>query len=87
MSLSPLQRKLTTWAQHDTTLQKNITFTSKENRVVIHIQKALWRRLEPLFNRNKKLYASREVKETALASEGQLSSRPETKNTVNRCVP
>ena len=70
MSLSPLQRKLTTWAQHDTTLQKNITFTSKENRVVIHIQKALWRRLEPLFNRNKKLYASREVKETALASEG-----------------
>ena len=87
MSLSPLQRKLTTWAQHDTTLQKNITFTSKENRVVIHIQKALWRRLEPLFNRNKKLYASREVKETALASEGQLSCRPETKNTVNRCVP
>ena len=70
MSLSALQRKLTTWAQHDATLQKNITFKSKENRVVIHIQKALWRRLEPLFNRNKKLYASREVKETALASEG-----------------
>ena len=70
MSLSALHRKLTTWAQHDTTLQKNITFTSKENRVVIHIQKALWRRLEPLFNRNKKLYASREVKEIALASEG-----------------
>ena len=33
----------------------------------------------------KKLYASKEVKENALASEGK-SSRPETKTTVNRYV-
>ena len=45
----------------------------------------VWRKLEPLFNRNKKLYASKEVKENALASEGK-SCRPETKTTVNRYV-
>ena len=38
--------------------------------------------MEPLFSRNKKLYASKEVKENALASEG----KPETITTVNRYV-
>ena len=37
----------------------------------MQIQKALWRKLEPLFSRNKKLYASKEVKENAFASEGK----------------
>ena len=51
----------------------------------MQIQKALWRKLEPLFSRNKKLYASKEVKENVLASEGK-SCRQETITTVNRYV-
>ena len=65
--------------------RKTLYSRTKENRLVIHIQKALWRKLEPLFSRNKKLYASKEVKENALASEGK-SCRPETITTVNRYV-
>ena len=42
-----------------------------------------WRNLEPLFSCNKKLYASKEVRENALASEGK-SCRPETITTI--CV-
>ena len=80
------------WAQRDTTLQSTLQkkhfylhSRTNKNRLVIQIQKALWRKLEPLFSRNKKLYASKEVKENALASEGK-SCRPETKTTVNRYV-
>ena len=62
--------------------RKTLYSRTKENRLVIHIQKALWRKLEPLFSRNKKLYASKEVKENALASEGK-SCPPETITTVN----
>ena len=57
--------------------RKTLHSRTKEIRLVIQIQKALWRKLEPLFSRNKKkLYASEEVKEIALASEGK-SCRPE----------
>ena len=63
--------------------RKTLHSRTKENRLVIQIQKALWRKLEPLFSRNKKLYASKEVKENAFASEGK-SCRPETITTVNR---
>ena len=78
------------WAQPDTTLQKNQHFylhsRTNKNRLVIQIQKALWRKLEPLFSRNKMHYASKtEVTENALALEGK-SFRPDTKTTVNRCV-
>ena len=78
------------WAQRDTTLQKNNIFIYihrlTKNRLVIQIQKALWRKLEPLFSRNKMLYASKtEVTENALALEGK-SFRPDTKTTVNRYV-
>ena len=65
--------------------RKTLHSRTKENRLVIQIQKALWRKLEPLFSRNNKLYPSIEVKENALASEGK-SCRPETITTVNRCV-
>ena len=65
--------------------RKTLHSRAKENRFVIKIQKALWRKLEPLFNRNKKLHASKEFKENVLASEGK-SCRPETITTVNRCV-
>jgi len=65
--------------------RKPLHSRTKENRLVIQIQKALWRKLEPWFSRNKKLYASKEVKLKALASEGK-SCRPETKTTVNRYV-
>ena len=65
--------------------RKTLPSRTKENRLVIQIQKALWRKLEPLFSRNKKLHASKEVKENALTSEGK-SCRPETITTVNRYV-
>ena len=41
---------------------------TKENCLVIHIQKSLWRKLQPLLKRNKKPYTSKQVKENALAS-------------------
>ena len=79
------------WAQRDTTLQKKqpdfYSYSrSNKNRLVIQIQKALWRKLEPLFSRNKMLYDSKtEVAENAIALEGK-SFRPDTKTTVNRYV-
>ena len=66
--------------------RKTLHSRTKENGLVSQIQKALWRKVRPLFSRNKKLYASIEVKKNALASEGK-SCWPETKTTVNRCVP
>ena len=43
---------------------------TNKNRLVIQIQKALWRKLEPLFSRNKMLYASKtKVIENALELE------------------
>ena len=61
--------------------RKTLHSRTKGNRVVIQIQKALWRKLQPLFDLNKMLYASKEVKENALSSEGK-SCRPETKTTL-----
>ena len=58
---------------------------TKENRLVIQVQKALWRKIRALLSRNKKSYALNEVKENALSSGGN-SCRPETKTTVNRYV-
>ena len=44
-----LQRKLMTWAQRETTLQKKKKFYlhswTNKNRLVIQIQKAPWRKL------------------------------------------
>ena len=55
--------------------RKTLHSRTKENRLD-QIQKALWRKLEPLFSRNKKkLYASKEVKEIALASENNNYSQ------------
>ena len=50
------------WAQRDRTLQKKkkhfyLHSRTNKNRLVIQIQKALWRKLEPLFSRNEMLYA------------------------------
>ena len=39
--------------------RKTLHSRTKENHLVIQIQKALWKKLQPLFNRNKKLYASK----------------------------
>ena len=76
------------WAQRDKTLQKKKQhfYLHSRTRLVIQIQKALWRKLEPLLSRNKMLYASKtEVAENAIALEGK-SFRPDTKTTVNRYV-
>ena len=63
--------------------RKRLHSWTKENCLVIQIQKALWRKLEPLFSGNKKLHVSKEVKENVLASEGK-SCWSETITTVNR---
>ena len=63
--------------------EKHLHSLTKENCLAIQIQKALWRKVRPLFSGNKKLYDSKEVKENALASEGK-SCRPQTKATVNQ---
>ena len=52
---------------------------TKNNHIVIEVQKALRRKIEPLLGRNKKF------KECTLASL-RKSCRPETKTTVNRYV-
>ena len=63
--------------------RKTLHSRTKENRLVIQIQKALWRKLEPLFSGNKNFHVSKEVKENVLASEGK-SCWSETIATVNR---
>ena len=70
--------------------KKTLHSWTKENRFVIQIQKTFWRKLEPLFNRNKKLYASKEVKENALASEHVRRQIWPTRNknhSKSICVP
>ena len=42
--------------------RKTLHSRTKENHLVIQIQKAFWRKVRPLFSYNKKLYASKEVK-------------------------
>ena len=79
------------WAQRDTTLEKKNYLHSRtnKNRLVIQIQKALWRKLEPLYSRNKMLYASKtEVTEDALELQGK-SFRPCRYKDHNKsiCVP
>ena len=44
----------TSWALCDTALQKNISRSDLKKVSVIQIQNALWRKLEPLFSRDKK---------------------------------
>ena len=58
---------------------------TKNNYIVFQIQKLLWRKLEPLLGRNKKLFSLKEVKEYAHASEGK-SCRPDTKTKADRYV-
>ena len=41
--------------------RKTLHSRTKENRLVIQIQRALWRKLEPLFSPNKGLHASKEI--------------------------
>ena len=59
--------------------RKTLHSRTKENRLVIQIQKALWRKLEPFFSRNKKALRFKRGQKNALASEGK-SCRPENNN-------
>ena len=54
------------------------------NRLVIQIQKALWRKLEPLFSHDKKALRFKRGLRKYSCVRG--SCRPETKTTVNRYV-
>ena len=64
--------------------RKTLHSRTKENRLD-QIQKAFGENWKPYSAVIKKLYASKEVKENALVSEGK-SCRPETITTVNRYV-
>ena len=63
--------------------RKTLHSRTKENRLVIQIQKAFWRKVRPLFSRNKKLYASKEVKTKNIRASESKSCQPEIKTTVN----
>ena len=65
--------------------RKTLQSRTKENRLVIQIQKRFGENWNPYSAVIKKLYASKEVKENVLASEGK-SCRPETIPTVNQYV-
>ena len=61
-------------------LKETITFTDKRISPWAIQTKCAWRRinnLKPLFSRKEEIYVSKEVEESALASEGK-SCRPET---------
>ena len=68
-------KKLTSWAQRNTTLQENITFLGLERKSLSSSDpEALWtkiRNLTALFYHKKELYASKELKKNAVASEGK----------------
>ena len=61
--------------------RKTLQSRTKENRLVIQIQKRFGENWNPYSAVVKKIYVSKEVKENALASEGK-SCRPETMTTV-----
>ena len=66
--------------------RKTLQSRTKENRLVIQIQKHFGENWNPYSAVIEKLYASKEVKENVLASEGK-SCQPETIPTViNMCV-
>ena len=65
--------------------RKTLQSRTKENRLVIQIQKRFGEKWNPYSAVIKKLYVSKEVKENTLASEGK-SCRPETITTVNQYV-
>ena len=74
------------WAQRDTALQKNITLTTKGNRLVIQIQKALWKKLEPLFSRNKKRFTLQKRSKKMRLHQRANPAEQKTITTDNRYV-
>ena len=74
------------WAQRDTTLQENNTFSDqKENRLLVSYSdpEALWtkiKNLTALFSYKKELYASKEVIENAVASIMKTRNSKTTEN-------
>ena len=62
------------WAQRDKASQETITFTDKGKLISyldLEITLEKFKERKPLFNHNKELYISKEVKENALVSEGK----------------
>ena len=52
--------------------RKTLHSRTKENRLVIQIQKALWRKLEPLFSRNKKALRFKRGQRKCACIRGQI---------------
>ena len=67
--------------------RKTLHSRSKENRLVLQIQMALWRKLE--LNYNKKLYASKNCgqRKCSCISRGQILSTRDKNHSKSLCVP
>ena len=66
--------------------RKTLHSRTKEIRLVIQIQKALWRKLEPLFSRNKKSFTLQKRSKKLCLHQRANPAEKKTITTVNRYV-
>ena len=64
--------------------RKTLHSWTKENHLVIQIQKALWRKLEPLFSRNKKALHFKRGQRKCASIRGQI--RPTINNNYSKSI-
>ena len=66
--------------------RKTLHSRTKENRLVIQIQKALWRKLEPLFSRNKKALRFKRGQRKCACIRGQILPTRNNNHSKSICV-
>ena len=66
--------------------RKTLPSRTKENRLVIQIQKALWRKLEPLFSRNKKALRFKRGQRKCACIRGQILPTRNNNHSKSICV-
>ena len=66
--------------------EKTLYSRTKENRLVIQIQKALWRKLEPLFSRNKKALRFKRGQRKCACIRGQILPTRNNNHSKSICV-
>ena len=66
--------------------RKTLHSRTRENRLVIQIQKALWRKLEPLFSRNKKALRFKRGQRKCACIRGQILPTRNNNHSKSICV-
>ena len=66
--------------------RKTLPSRTKENRLVIQIQKAVWRKLETLFSRNKKALRFKRGQRKCACIRGQILSTRNNNHSKSICV-